>query len=129
MKKVEEAVISTSSNTTDANGSTATDSTATSRTSSSSSFDMNSGSTSTSTSSSKTTSFSSHTTSATKRKPVDREHERPQLPYTPEHVAGIKKIRAKKGDLYGILGLEKDCKDSEIKKAYRKVRDCYYYYY
>ncbi|KAJ3084080.1 DnaJ-domain-containing protein [Rhizoclosmatium globosum] len=47
----------------------------------------------------------------------------PQRPYTPDQVAGIKKIKAMKakGDLYGILGVEKSASDSEIKKAYRKL--------
>ncbi|KAI8918421.1 hypothetical protein DFJ77DRAFT_293660 [Powellomyces hirtus] len=43
--------------------------------------------------------------------------------YTPEQVAGIKRIKAckGKGDLYEILGLTKGCSDAEIKKAYRKL--------
>ncbi|KAI8923968.1 hypothetical protein BC831DRAFT_468017 [Entophlyctis helioformis] len=47
----------------------------------------------------------------------------PSRPFTPEQAAGIKRIRAfkAKGDLYGILGLEKSCTDSDIKKAYRKM--------
>ncbi|KAJ3027206.1 UNVERIFIED_CONTAM: hypothetical protein HDU68_004256 [Siphonaria sp. JEL0065] len=47
----------------------------------------------------------------------------PQLPFTPDQVEGIKRIKAMKakGDLYGILGVEKSCSDSEIKKAYRKL--------
>ncbi|KAJ3411722.1 ATP-dependent RNA helicase dbp6 [Chytridiales sp. JEL 0842] len=47
----------------------------------------------------------------------------PSRPYTPEQVAGIKRIKAckAKGDLYAILGLEKGCSDSDIKKAYRKL--------
>ncbi|KAJ3108965.1 DnaJ sub B member 14 [Phlyctochytrium planicorne] len=49
--------------------------------------------------------------------------EAPARPYTPEQVEGIKKIKAMKGkgDLYGVLGLEKGCEESEIKKAYRKL--------
>ena len=44
-------------------------------------------------------------------------------PYTPEQQRAIKNILAchKKGDLYGILGLEKDASDIEIKKSYRKL--------
>ncbi|KAH9263403.1 hypothetical protein BASA83_013235 [Batrachochytrium salamandrivorans] len=43
--------------------------------------------------------------------------------YTDAQVKGIKRIRAvkAKGDLYGILGLEKGCTESDIKKAYRKL--------
>ncbi|KAI8812015.1 hypothetical protein BJ742DRAFT_706077 [Cladochytrium replicatum] len=44
-------------------------------------------------------------------------------PFTQEAVGGIKRIKAckAKGDLYAILGLEKGCSDSDIKKAYRKL--------
>ncbi|KAJ3381345.1 hypothetical protein HDU84_005164 [Entophlyctis sp. JEL0112] len=44
-------------------------------------------------------------------------------PFTQDQVAGIKRIKAMKakGDLYGILNLEKSCSDSDIKKAYRKL--------
>ncbi|KAJ3326272.1 hypothetical protein HDV06_000148 [Boothiomyces sp. JEL0866] len=49
--------------------------------------------------------------------------EEPNRPFTPEQVEGIKKIKSfkAKGDLYGILGLEKGCSDNDIKKAYRKL--------
>ncbi|KAI9106152.1 hypothetical protein DFS34DRAFT_48845 [Phlyctochytrium arcticum] len=44
-------------------------------------------------------------------------------PFTSEQVEGIKRIKVckTKGDLYAILGLEKGCSDTEIKKAYRKL--------
>ncbi|KAJ3331526.1 hypothetical protein HDU76_002941 [Blyttiomyces sp. JEL0837] len=47
----------------------------------------------------------------------------PSRPFTQEQVDGIKRIKAvkAKGDLYGILGLEKGCSDADIKKAYRKL--------
>ncbi|KAJ3063554.1 hypothetical protein HDU98_000671 [Podochytrium sp. JEL0797] len=47
----------------------------------------------------------------------------PARPFTPAQEAGIKRIRAMKakGDLYGILGLEKSASDAEVKKAYRKL--------
>jgi DnaJ family protein B protein 12 len=52
------------------------------------------------------------------------EPEQPKRPYTPDQVEGIKRIKGckAKGDLYAILGLEKGCSESDIKKAYRKVR-------
>ena len=42
--------------------------------------------------------------------------------WKPEQAAGIKNILGlkKKGDLYGVLGLEKGATESEIKKSYRK---------
>lgn len=48
----------------------------------------------------------------------------PSRPFTQEQVEGIKRIKAvkAKGDLYGILGLEKEgCTDADIKRAYRKL--------
>ncbi|KAJ1562838.1 HBS1-like protein [Cladochytrium tenue] len=44
-------------------------------------------------------------------------------PFTPEQVDGIRRIREMKtkGDLYGVLGLQKGCSESDIKKAYRKL--------
>ncbi|KAI8847529.1 DnaJ domain-containing protein [Chytridium lagenaria] len=47
----------------------------------------------------------------------------PSRPFTPEQTEGIKRIKAMKvkGDLYGVLGLEKGCDESAIKKAYRKL--------
>ncbi|KAJ3196208.1 DnaJ (Hsp40), sub B, member 12 [Irineochytrium annulatum] len=49
--------------------------------------------------------------------------EKPSRPFTPDQTDGIKKIKAMKakGDLYGVLGLEKGCEESDIKKAYRKL--------
>ncbi|KAJ3102198.1 hypothetical protein HDU96_009715 [Phlyctochytrium bullatum] len=49
--------------------------------------------------------------------------ETPSRPYTPDQVEGIKRIKdmKAKGDLYGVLGLQKGCEESDIKKAYRKV--------
>ncbi|KAJ3272996.1 DnaJ, sub C member 18 [Terramyces sp. JEL0728] len=57
------------------------------------------------------------------RKAESTPKEEPNRPFTPEQVEGIKKIKAHKakGDLYGILGLEKGCSDNDIKKAYRKL--------
>ncbi|KAI8909176.1 DnaJ domain-containing protein [Gorgonomyces haynaldii] len=53
----------------------------------------------------------------------EKEPEQPSRPFTDEQVEKIKHIvnLKKKGDLYGILGLEKDCSDNDIKKAYRKL--------
>ncbi|KAJ3011924.1 hypothetical protein HKX48_006570 [Thoreauomyces humboldtii] len=45
----------------------------------------------------------------------------PTRPFTPDQVAGIRRIKACKGDLYEVLGLERGCGDGEIKKAYRKL--------
>ena len=55
-----------------------------------------------------------------KKKPKVEETQRP---YTPEQERSIKNIleHRKKGDLYGILGLEKGATDAEIKKQYRKL--------
>lgn len=52
-----------------------------------------------------------------------KEEPEPSRPFTQDQVKGIKQILDKKnkGDLYGILGLEKDCSNSDIKKSYRKV--------
>eukprot|EP00842_Homolaphlyctis_polyrhiza_P003064 jgi/Hompol1/3759/HPOL_003353-RA len=51
------------------------------------------------------------------------EPEESSRPFTSEQVEGIKRIKAvkAKGDLYGVLGLTKDCSDADIKKAYRKL--------
>jgi DnaJ family protein B protein 12 len=46
--------------------------------------------------------------------------------YTPEQLAVVKRVRAcKVTEFYEILAVKKDCEESEIKKAYRKVR-CYH---
>jgi DnaJ family protein B protein 12 len=60
---------------------------------------------------------------AKEEKQEKKEEEQPSRPYTPDQVSGIKKILdcKKKGDLYGIFGLEKSCSDNDIKKAYRKM--------
>ncbi|KAL3896984.1 MAG: hypothetical protein SGCHY_003727 [Lobulomycetales sp.] len=44
-------------------------------------------------------------------------------PFTPEQVSAIKRIKDAKasGNLYAVLGLEKDCSDSDVKRAYRKL--------
>ncbi|KAJ3237019.1 hypothetical protein HDU78_004283 [Chytriomyces hyalinus] len=57
------------------------------------------------------------------KKKANLEDAKPMLPYTQDQVAGIKRIKAMKakGDLYGILGLEKSCSDGAVKKAYRKL--------
>ena len=42
--------------------------------------------------------------------------------YTPEQAAVVKRIRAcKVTEYYEILSLKRDCEETEIKKAYRKV--------
>ncbi|KAJ3307123.1 DnaJ sub B member 14 [Kappamyces sp. JEL0829] len=57
-----------------------------------------------------------------------KEEDAPKRPFTPDQVKGIKSIldSKKKGDLYGIFGLEKSCSDNEIKKAYRKMALLYH---
>ena len=52
--------------------------------------------------------------------PVD--HKPAERDYTPEQVAAVKTVRSSGGDFYKVLGIKKDATDSEIKKAYRKVR-------
>lgn len=44
--------------------------------------------------------------------------------YTNEQVKMIKEIcsHREKGDLYSVLGLQRNCDASDVKKAYRKVR-------
>ena len=56
-------------------------------------------------------------------KPKIEEEDKPARPFTAEQVEGIKRLSKfkQKGDLYGVLGLEKGCSDAEIKKAYRKL--------
>ncbi len=56
-------------------------------------------------------------------KKATEEPARESRPYTEEQVAGVRKIIAAKkaGNLYGILGLEKNCAENLVKKAYRKV--------
>ncbi|KAJ3088039.1 hypothetical protein HK102_009712 [Quaeritorhiza haematococci] len=75
---------------------------------------------STSSSTPKPRSSSSSTSDSAPPSPSSPGSERP---YTSEQVEGITRIKKckAKGDLYAILGLEKDCGDSEIKKAYRKL--------
>lgn len=44
--------------------------------------------------------------------------------YTPEQAAVVKRIRTcKVTEYYEILSLKRDCEETEIKKAYRKVSD------
>ena len=54
-------------------------------------------------------------TPVTEHKPAERD-------YTPEQVAAVKAVRSSGGDFYKVLGIKKDATDSEIKKAYRTVR-------
>jgi DnaJ domain len=60
---------------------------------------------------------------ATIRKRAAKPKEEEEKRYTPQQVAAISKILKMKrnGDLYGILNLEKDASDADIKKAYRKL--------
>lgn len=51
------------------------------------------------------------------------EHKPAERDYTPEQVAAVKAIRSSGGDFYKVLGVGKDATESEIKKAYRKVKD------
>lgn len=50
------------------------------------------------------------------------EHKPAERDYTPEQVAAVKAIRSSGGDFYKVLGVGKDATESEIKKAYRKVK-------
>ena len=61
--------------------------------------------------------------SSTPQKQQKPKVEETSRPYTPDQERSIKAIleHRKKGDLYGILGLEKGSTDIEIKKAYRKL--------
>lgn len=55
--------------------------------------------------------------SSTKDKGKDKARE-----YTPEQAAVVARIRkCKVTEYYEILGLKKDCDESDVKKAYRKV--------
>ncbi len=60
----------------------------------------------------------------------NKENKAESRPYTSEQLAGIKKIKAAKarGDLYGVLGLERGCSESEVKKAYRKANSTRFAY-
>lgn len=54
-----------------------------------------------------------------------REHKqgRQTREYTAEQAEAVKRIRTcGANDYYAILGIKKDASDSEVKKAYRKVR-------
>jgi DnaJ family protein B protein 12 len=42
--------------------------------------------------------------------------------YTAENEKVVKRVRSSKPtDYYGILGLQRDCEENDVKKAYRKV--------
>lgn len=74
---------------------------------------------STSTSSSSTAGPST-TKSIPKAKPVPVKEE--QREFTPVQAALVKRVRSCKiSNYYEILGVEKGCDDSAVKKAYRKV--------
>ncbi|KAJ1562434.1 hypothetical protein HK096_009889 [Nowakowskiella sp. JEL0078] len=62
-------------------------------------------------------------TTASSSSPVPETLSEEARPYTPEQESGVKRIKAckTKGNLYAILGLEKGCSDSDIKKSYRKL--------
>jgi DnaJ family protein B protein 12 len=46
--------------------------------------------------------------------PIERE-------YTAEQVAAVRRVKQCGDNLYGVLGVEKNASESELKKAYRKV--------
>jgi hypothetical protein len=58
-----------------------------------------------------------------RKKQEESTEESSQKTYSKEQLDGIARIKKHKakGDLYAILGLQKDCSPSDIKKAYRKV--------
>jgi DnaJ-domain-containing protein 1 len=65
-------------------------------------------------------SYSSSSSSTTTSRPRTTEADKPQVPHTPEQVAGVKQILQTKS-YYEILGVTKDADSSEIKKAYKKL--------
>lgn len=71
--------------------------------------------------SSATSSGSNASSSSTSENVKRREHKTQTREHTQEQIEAVKRIRACGTDYYKILGLEKKCTDSEIKKSYRKV--------
>lgn len=61
-------------------------------------------------------------------KKASEAEDKPVRPFTTAEVKGIKKILSHKtkGDLYGILEIEKECTDKDLKKQYRKMALLYH---
>ncbi|XP_058452508.1 dnaJ homolog subfamily B member 14-like [Malaya genurostris] len=70
-------------------------------------------------------SASGRTEEPTRRRPMNKENEKPQEPklnidYTQEQLDVVKRVKECK-DYYEVLGVTKEATDSEIKKAYKKL--------
>ncbi|KAF7720983.1 hypothetical protein EC973_005645 [Apophysomyces ossiformis] len=64
---------------------------------------------------------SSTTTTTTTPQQPQPDKESAQKKYTPEQVAAVKQVLQCGTDYYKVLKLDKDCKEVEIKKQYRKL--------